>query len=53
MRIYSNDNVGIQSQLFGCLCIKIYNRFDYVVMYFTLSFVPMEVLKHKGASHLL
>ena len=47
MRIYSNDNVGIQSQLFGCLCIKIYNRFDYVVMYFTLSFVPMEVLNIK------
>ena len=47
MRIYSNDNVGIQSQLFGCLCIKIYNRFDYGVMYFTLSFVAMEVLNIK------
>ena len=33
MRIYSNDDVGIQSKLSGCLCIKIYNRFDYGVVH--------------------
>ena len=44
MRIYSSNNVGIQSQLSGCLY---YNRFDYGVMYITLNFVAMEILNIK------
>ena len=48
MRIYSNDNVEYNH---NCLVvyvrIKIYNRFDYGIMYFTLSFVAMEVLNIK------
>ena len=34
--ISANNNVGIQSQLSGCVCIKFYDRFDYGVSFIIL-----------------